>query len=125
MLENFICKKKKKIIFFIFQGQEYRNLYDKDQYFIEGSEGQYVTMIQQTSIKAVPVVRVIGFSKYLGHLNLTFDDHGKLLNYNGRPILLDHALPQGKERLKSRDNKIVWSLRGQNLSIFCGQFLYP
>ena len=85
-------------------------MYDENQHFIEGNEGQYVTMIQQTSRKAVPVVRVIGFSKYLGHLNLTFDDHGELLNFNGRPILLDHALPQGKERLKSRDNKIVWSL---------------
>ena len=96
-------------------------MYDEDQHFIEGSEGQYVPMIQQTSRKAVPVVRVIGFSKYLGHLNLTFDDHGELLNFNGRPILLDHALPQGKEKLKSRDNKIVW----KNFSIFCGQFLHP
>ena len=84
-------------------------MYNEDQPFLEGSEGQYVTMIQQTSRKAVPVVRVIGFSKYLGHLNLTFDDHGELLNFNGRPIILDHTLSQGKEKLKSRDDKIIWS----------------
>ena len=84
-------------------------MYNEDQPFIEGSEGQYVTMIQQTSRKAVPVVRVNGFSKYLGHLNLTFDDHGELLNLNGRPIILDHTLPQGKEKLNSRDDKIIWS----------------
>lgn len=58
--------------------------------------GPYPTMIEQTSGKKVPVVQAYMCTKYLGHLNLTFDDNGNLKHYNGNPILLDQSFPQGK-----------------------------
>lgn len=54
-------------------------------------------MVDQCSgTKRVPVVQAYTCTKYLGHLNLTFDDNDKLLESNGNPIILSQELPQGK-----------------------------
>ena len=58
--------------------------------------GPYPTIIEQKSGKKVPVVQAYAYTKYLGHLNLTFDDNGNLEQYNGNSILLDQSFPQGK-----------------------------
>ena len=42
-----------------------------------------------TMVGAVPVVSAYAYSKYLGHLVLTFDDAGKVTAATGAPILLD------------------------------------
>ncbi|MGD9918958.1 MAG: bifunctional UDP-sugar hydrolase/5'-nucleotidase [Paenirhodobacter sp.] len=51
--------------------------------FGEGGE-PYPTMVGK-----VPVVSAYAYSKYLGHLVLTFDDDGNLKEASGEPILLD------------------------------------
>ena len=43
----------------------------------------------------MPVVQAMAFTKYLGYMNLTFDENGDLTEFEGRPILLDHTMPQG------------------------------
>ena len=54
-------------------------------------------MVTQSNGKSVPVVQAYKHTKYLGHLNLNFDDNDKLNESNdmGNPILLDHTHPQG------------------------------
>lgn len=45
-----------------------------------------------TMVGAVPVVSAYAYSKYLGHLVLTFDDAGTLREASGGPILLDASV---------------------------------
>ena len=43
-------------------------------------------------VNAVPIVSAYAYSKYLGHLVLTFDDAGKLISASGDPVLLDASV---------------------------------
>ncbi len=45
----------------------------------------------------VPVIHPYDFGKYLGRLDVTFDDDGNLIQYSGNPILLDNSVDQGRE----------------------------
>lgn len=45
-----------------------------------------------TMVGTVPVVSAYAYSKYLGHLVLTFDDAGNLKSAGGEPILLDASV---------------------------------
>lgn len=45
-----------------------------------------------TMVGGVPVVSAYAYSKYLGHLVLTFDDAGNLKSVGGEPILLDASV---------------------------------
>ena len=53
----------------------------------EDAAGPYPTMVG-----AVPVVQAYAYSKYLGHVTLTFDDAGVLKEATGAPILLDQSI---------------------------------
>ena len=44
----------------------------------------------------VLVVQDYTFGKYLGRLDVEFDDEGKIVSYSGNPILLDNSVEQGK-----------------------------
>lgn len=61
---------------------------------IEVPESTYPHMVTQKSGKQVPVVQAFGYTKYLGHLELEFDDDFKLTKATGNPILLDSSKPQ-------------------------------
>ncbi|RWR35272.1 multifunctional 2',3'-cyclic-nucleotide 2'-phosphodiesterase/5'-nucleotidase/3'-nucleotidase [Sinirhodobacter populi] len=45
-----------------------------------------------TTVNEVPIVSAYAYSKYLGHLVLTFDDDGNLKSAGGGPILLDASV---------------------------------
>lgn len=63
----------------------------------EKAAGPYPTVVN-----GVPVVQAYAYGKYLGQLNVTFDDAGKVLSASGAPILLDAAVVEDaavKERL--------------------------
>jgi len=62
--------------------------------------GNYPTEVRQTSGKIVPVVQAYAYTKYLGHLVLTFDENGNLNRSYGDPILLTQDLPEDKNVLK-------------------------
>ena len=51
--------------------------------------GPYPTMIN-----GVAIVQAYAYGKYLGALNVTFDDDGKLLAAEGEPILLDASVAE-------------------------------
>lgn len=60
----------------------------------EEPESTYPHMVTQPSGKKVPVVQAYGYTKYLGHLVLEFDDQYNLVSATGNPILLDASKPQ-------------------------------
>ncbi|PJF08339.1 bifunctional UDP-sugar hydrolase/5'-nucleotidase [Pseudorhodobacter sp. MZDSW-24AT] len=54
--------------------------------------GPYPTWVSQDSGAMVPVVQAYAYSKYLGHLELTFADDGSLIHASGNTILLDSSV---------------------------------
>ncbi|MBW6418340.1 bifunctional UDP-sugar hydrolase/5'-nucleotidase [Celeribacter sp. PS-C1] len=58
-------------------------------------------MAYPTMVGEVPVVSAYAYSKYLGHLVLTFDDDGALISAEGAPILLDASVAED-ESIKAR-----------------------
>lgn len=61
--------------------------------------GPYPFMVQSEDGRQVPVVQAYAFGKYLGHLKVTFDDAGDVVEATGNPILLDSSVPQDPEVL--------------------------
>ncbi|MDN5569201.1 MAG: metallophosphoesterase, partial [Paracoccus sp. (in: a-proteobacteria)] len=61
---------------------------------MQGPLGAYPTMIDGADGVQVPVVQAYAYSKYVGHLKLTFDDEGKLTKAEGAPVLLDSSVPE-------------------------------
>lgn len=67
---------------------------------IEHPLGDYPFIVEQPSTKRkVPCVQAYAFGKYLGYLNLTFDQNGEVVRAVGNPILLDGSVPQDEELL--------------------------
>ena len=63
---------------------------------IEVAQGDYPTVVRQTSGKLVPIVHAYAYAKYLGNIMLEFTDNGNLITYKGNPILLDASIEEGK-----------------------------
>ncbi|XP_049891161.1 snake venom 5'-nucleotidase-like [Epinephelus moara] len=61
--------------------------------------GSYPLMVQSDDGRQVPVVQAYAFGKYLGHLKVTFDNAGNVVNATGNPILLDSNIPQDPDVL--------------------------
>jgi len=55
------------------------------------SAGPYPTMVGQTA-----VVQAYAYGKYLGRLEVTFDESGLVLSAEGEPILLDHQVRENQ-----------------------------
>ena len=51
---------------------------------MEGAVGAYPTMVGNTAI-----VQAYAYGKFLGELNVTFDDDGNILEASGQPVLID------------------------------------
>ena len=56
---------------------------------MEGAEGEYPTMVGDTAI-----VQAYAYGKYLGELNVTFDDEGKVISAAGEPVLIDASVAE-------------------------------
>ncbi|MEO1564160.1 MAG: 5'-nucleotidase C-terminal domain-containing protein [Pseudomonadota bacterium] len=67
-------------------GGHSHTLLDSDN---EDAFGPYPMMVGD-----VPVVQAYAYSKYLGHLTVTFDDAGHLTSVTGAPFLIDAATPK-------------------------------
>jgi 5'-nucleotidase / UDP-sugar diphosphatase len=55
---------------------------------VEGTP-DYATLIESPSGRAVPIVQAYAFSRYLGDLELQFDDEGAVVSATGDTVLLD------------------------------------
>lgn len=58
---------------------------------VDKAEGPYPTMVDNPDGHKVPVVQAASYSKYIGELDLTFDDSGAVTAAAGVPILLDKS----------------------------------
>ncbi|KAG8444817.1 hypothetical protein GDO86_009827 [Hymenochirus boettgeri] len=61
--------------------------------------GEYPYIVKNDDGRLVPVVQAYAFGKYLGYLNITFDEYGNVLQSNGNPILLDSSIPEDPQLL--------------------------
>lgn len=61
--------------------------------------GPYPVVVTQGSGKKVPVVQAYAYTKYLGLLNLSFDENGNLEFWEGSPLLLNDEIPQDRDVL--------------------------
>lgn len=66
---------------------------------MDNAEGPYPTLVAGAEGVDVPVVQAYAYSKYLGHLKLTFDDDGKVTGIEGEPILMDASVAPDAETL--------------------------
>ncbi|XP_063168612.1 5'-nucleotidase [Candoia aspera] len=56
--------------------------------------GKYPFMVTSDDGRQVPVVQAYAFGKYLGNLNVIFDDEGNVIKASGNPILLNKDIPE-------------------------------
>ncbi|OIP87666.1 MAG: multifunctional 2',3'-cyclic-nucleotide 2'-phosphodiesterase/5'-nucleotidase/3'-nucleotidase [Rhodobacterales bacterium CG2_30_65_12] len=63
---------------------------------IEGAKGPYPTMVNDTAI-----VQAYAYGRFLGELNVTFDDAGKVIEAVGEPIIMDATVTED-EATKAR-----------------------
>jgi len=59
---------------------------------IEGAAGPYPTMVGNTAI-----VQAYAYGKYLGELNVTFNDAGEIIETTGEPIVIDGTIAEDAE----------------------------
>ncbi|KAL4232880.1 5'-nucleotidase [Mactra antiquata] len=60
----------------------------------EEIEGPYPTVVTQASGRKVLVVQAYAWGKYMGFLNVTFDDQLEVSSWSGDPVLLDKSIPR-------------------------------
>ncbi|MDG4649691.1 5'-nucleotidase C-terminal domain-containing protein [Roseibacterium sp. SDUM158017] len=59
--------------------------------------GPYPTWISNPEGELVPIVQAYAYSKYLGHLEVTFDDDGNVIYADGNTMLLDASVTPDPE----------------------------
>ena len=82
-------------------GHSHTFLYTGHPPSVEKPEGPYPTYVTQASGRVVPVVQAYCYTKYLGHLEIVFDNAGELVEpvpgggvTFAQPVLLDSSHPQ-------------------------------
>jgi len=58
----------------------------------EGASGPYPVLATNPDGKEVPIVQAYAYGKFLGELDVTWDDDGNLIKAEGEPILLDASV---------------------------------
>ncbi|WP_316861329.1 bifunctional metallophosphatase/5'-nucleotidase [uncultured Cohaesibacter sp.] len=56
------------------------------------AEGSYPVMVKNPDGKDVPIVTAYAYSKYVGDVEVTFNDNGDVVSAKGEPILLDASV---------------------------------
>ena len=62
----------------------------------EKPEGPYPVVFDHGQEGKTLVVQAFAYGKYLGKLDVTFDENGVITSYGGNPILLDHSVQEGE-----------------------------
>lgn len=80
-------------------GHTHSFLYDKELKNPSNDiiEGPYPTIVNNTEGGKAAVVQAYAYTKYLGHLRLTFDEEGRLVKWKGKPILLNNKYAEDEE----------------------------
>ncbi|XP_060947416.1 5'-nucleotidase [Limanda limanda] len=89
--------------------------------------GPYPFLVKSDDGRQVPVVQAYAFGKYLGYLEVTFDEAGDVVRSTGNPILLDSSVPQDPdvladvERWKTNLANYSAQVVGQTLVLLNGE----
>ncbi|CAG8489140.1 9278_t:CDS:2 [Scutellospora calospora] len=59
--------------------------------------GPYPTTVKNAIGEDTLVVQAFWSGKYIGHLDVSFNNKGKVVEYSGAPILVDQSIPQDPE----------------------------
>lgn len=62
---------------------------------VEQPQGPYPFIVTREDGSQALVVQDFAFGKYMGHLEVQFDDDGKLTSWRGNPVLLDATVEEG------------------------------
>ncbi|MBA5778205.1 5'-nucleotidase C-terminal domain-containing protein [Stappia sp. F7233] len=62
----------------------------------ENAAGPYPVVVQNPAGKQVPIVQAYAYGKYVGEVEVVFDDDGNVVSAVGEPILLDASVPADK-----------------------------
>ena len=84
-----------------------------------GSEkpaGDYPFRVHKNNGKMALAVQAYTFSKYLGHLVVSFDSNNEPIAWTGNPILLDNSVPKGRSSQNSINSKLTLNLASGLLS---------
>lgn len=63
---------------------------------VDRPEDEYPAVVVQGNDHKVLIVQAASFSKYVGDLEVFFDEDGKLVRWQGQPIYLDSNVPEGE-----------------------------
>lgn len=85
-------------------GHSHTFLYTGKPPDVDEAQGDYPTVVRQSSGKTVPIVHAYAYAKYLGNIQLEFADNGTLISYSGNPILLDSTIQQDKSILQELES---------------------
>ena len=61
------------------------------------AEGPYPFVVSTPGGNPILIVSAYAYGKYLGYLNVTFNEAGRIIAYNGEPILLDRSVLENLE----------------------------
>nr|CAD7424036.1 unnamed protein product [Timema monikensis] len=82
-------------------------LYTGNQPDLEVPESLYPHVVTQSSGRKVPVVQAYAYTKYLGQLDLVFDEHGEIISNKGNPILLDSSVTRALQNTVVGRTKVL------------------
>ncbi len=83
----------------------------------------YPTMVANPSGRDVPIVHAYAYSKYVGELQVTFDDEGNVTAATGDTILLDASVEQNAE-IQARVDELAGPIE-ESMSVVVGQTSAP
>lgn len=75
-------------------------LYTGDPPSVEEPQGPYPFVVTREDGCQALVVQDFAFGKYMGYLEVRFDDDGKVTGWSGNPILLDSSVEEDTETLE-------------------------
>lgn len=91
--------KKVKGIDIVVGGHTNTFLYTGEPPSVEKPAGEYPIVVDNEGGDKAVVVQDFAFGKYLGYLQVSFDDNGKLISWSGNPILLDNTTKEDPDTL--------------------------
>ncbi|KAF9180734.1 hypothetical protein BGZ51_005922 [Haplosporangium sp. Z 767] len=66
-------------------------------------QGPYPTVIQNLKGENTLIVQAFCWGRYIGHLDVVFNPEGKIVSWEGEPILVKHSIPADPHLLKKID----------------------
>ncbi|KAK6640781.1 hypothetical protein RUM44_012478 [Polyplax serrata] len=99
--EDIIIAKSVPYLDVIVGGHSHTFLYTGTPPDSEKPTNTYPVMVTQESGRKVPIVQAYAFTKYLGKIDVEFDEKGEVVEAKGNPILLNYEIKEDPEVVES------------------------